>query len=659
MTLRHLAPALALLLALPPGSWAQGTDSLTARPDTVFAVEPLFVTASRLPGGGAGLGLTRTLVRPGPDASPRAHDALRSVPGAFVEEAAGPGGPAIVRLRGGEEVFTLVLVDGVPINQNGGFFDFLGLSLANVGGVDVARGPQSAVYGSSAVSGVVHFLTPRGEAGGPRVTARAEGGTASEHGGSWLAEGTARGGWERLRYSAGAGSAFWRGVYALPHDTRTDNVSLRLDWAPAPGWEATFAGRGIRVSSKLPVRDPGATRVPLDPNARNDRDRDVAGLTLRYTPSDRWSHYVRASRYGEGFVYEDAFDGVSGPADGSYFVFDANLRFTSDLTRTALEVGGSRAASRLRAAYGFLVEEESLEDRISGDFASDPLLLDRSSVAGFGEVAWIPSPSLTLGAGLRVERFRGLDPEATPRASLAWAPGSGNVRLRVAAGRAYKAPNLQQQYVDNPFIVANPDLRAETSTSVEVGLEVTSTGGGAHLSLAAFRQRFDDLIRTVGVAGDSRQVNRNLGRARSTGLEWAAEASLSPGWTVSSHGAVLDTEVLDAVGLSPAEYPEGDDLPFRPSYTGTLALAYRSDAGFEAAVQARGVGAQAVLTERFTGRRVLLPAYVLLGVTARYGVREGVDVYARLENVTGRTYETAFDRMGAPAQGVVGMAVRF
>lgn len=653
--------AAALCLALSVTASALGAQSRDSIPpaDSVFSVEPLLVTASRLPGAGARLGLTVTSLAVRPSDGPYVADLLRAMPGVFVDEASGPGGPTIVRLRGGEEVFTQILVDGVQVNQNGGFFDFQGLALSNLAAVDVARGAQSAVYGSSAVSGVVNFLTSRGQAGSPELRLRAERGAATEDGGAWRTEASVEGGTERLRYSAGVGGAFSRGVFALPHDTRTRDGALRLDWAAGSGMEVTFTGRRVEMSSKQPVRDPGATRVPLDPNARNDRDRDLGAVTVRYAPTADWSHYVRASRYDEAFVYEDEADGVSGPPDGSFFVFDASYRYTSDLVRNNLEAGGSYVSGGVRAAYGMVVEKEQVEDRITGDFGGDPLILNRSSWAGFGELAWSPAAEITVGAGLRVERYEGLDAEATPRATVVWTPGAAGLSVRGAVGRAYKVPNLQQQYVDNPFIVANPDLRAETSTSWEVGVDLARPGSDWTLGVTAFRQGFDDLIRTVSLEGDTRQVNRNLGSATAAGVEWQAGVRLSGPWWLSTEGMALRTEIVDAVGLSASEYPEGEGLPFRPSATGVLALTYQPSSGRDVTVSARGVGAQTVLSERFSGARVEIPGYVLMGLSAGQEVRPGVRVYLRLDNALDREYQTAFDRPGLPATGTVGMLLRF
>jgi vitamin B12 transporter len=656
--LRELVTTFAAMVAVALGTPAVAQQSdTTGVPDTVFAADPVVVTASRLPTGAEALGVAVGRVQLRPSRPAFAADWLDGVQGSFIDQAAGPGGPTIVRLRGGEEVFTQILFDGVQVNQNGGFFDFQGLALSNVAQVDIARGPQSSVYGSSAVSGVVQFHTPRGVPGPPEATLRVEGGDAVDAGGSWTATGSVRGGSERFQYSAGAGAAFNRGIYSLPHDTRTRDVSFRLDVAPADQWEATFVGRRVDMESLLPVRDPGATRVPLDPNASNERNRTVASLMLRHTPDGPWSGWFRTYRYDESFLYHDERDDVMLPEDAGFFVFDANLDFTSDLMRTGVEVGVTLDARPVQATLGALWELEDLEDRITGDFASDPVLLDRSAIAGFGEVAWWARPDLTVGAGVRVEKFEGIAAEATPRVSVVWAADDA-IKLRAVAGRAYKAPNLQQQYVDNPFIEANPELRPESSTSVEVGVDVAPPSSGVRAGLTLFRQRYEDLIRTVGQDDDDRQINRNLGESESLGIEWTAAAHLAGPWWLESQGAWLRTKILDNAGLSGSEFPKGEELPFRPAVVGSLSLAYQGRVA-EGRLSARHVGAQTVLSERFSGERVDLDAYTLVRVTGSYRMVDGADLFVRLENLFDTDYLTAFDRRGIPATGAIGVEVRF
>src|SRR5687768_12506399 len=98
-------------------------------------IAPVIVTGTIVPASRDRLGLAVSVLGSGDltaEPSFYASDALRKLPGAFIDEAAGPGGPTIVRVRGGEETFTNILIDGVKSNQNGGFFDFQGVTLTNV-----------------------------------------------------------------------------------------------------------------------------------------------------------------------------------------------------------------------------------------------------------------------------------------------------------------------------------------------------------------------------------------------------------------------------------------------------------------------------------------------------------------------------------------------
>ncbi|MEZ5501504.1 MAG: TonB-dependent receptor plug domain-containing protein [Halioglobus sp.] len=92
-------------------------------------------------------------------------DLLKTLPGLLVEEQGGPGGLTAVSIRGGESNFTLVLVDGVPVNDptnfRGGSFDFANLNPGMIDRIEVVRGAQSAIYGSDALAGVINIITRR------------------------------------------------------------------------------------------------------------------------------------------------------------------------------------------------------------------------------------------------------------------------------------------------------------------------------------------------------------------------------------------------------------------------------------------------------------------------------------------------------------------
>ena len=115
-------------------------------------------------------------------------DALREVPGIAIARSGSFGGTTTLFVRGGERDYTKVLIDGVPVNDPGGDFDFAHLSTADIERIEVVRGPASVLYGSDAVSGVIHVITRRGRTG-VRGTATARAGSYGTREGELAIEG--------------------------------------------------------------------------------------------------------------------------------------------------------------------------------------------------------------------------------------------------------------------------------------------------------------------------------------------------------------------------------------------------------------------------------------------------------------------------------------
>lgn len=674
-----------VFLALTPSPTtlllAQVTDSTKAEQDStrrVFRLPAVVVTGAAEPTRAADVGFALTIVdfaaltRHQPRV---AADVLRQVPGAYVEQAAGPNGPTIVRLRGGEEIFTQILMDGVQFNQNGGFFDFAGFPLTNVERVEIARGPQSVVYGSSAVSGVINFITREGQAGPLRWGLTTEAGApagalpnAAVRGAMLQSELTAQGGSPALRYSFGIGSTYSRGVFVLPSGEFTRDVSARVDAALGERWELSSAWRGIAVDVKRPVRDPGATRVPLDPNASESRDRAAGSLQATFRATPGWTQRVRLTVYREAFLFEDRFDDVASTGMYGFGIFDANFRLDSHLWRTNVGYGASHerhldGGPSIRLSYGGEWQRESLTDSTAGDFGAGTLPLDRNSLASYAELHVRLADRMSLLAGTRIDKYAGLSSELTPRAAAVFTVLPGVWRLRAAAGRAYKAPNLQQQYLDNPFIAANPGLGPETSTSWEVGADLAVWAGRVAAEVGYFRQAFDGLIQLVPYDTTGRLVYRNLSKTAARGVEWSARILPDPSWDVRVDGAWLRTEILDNAGLDPQQFPQGGPLPFRPTVVLNGQLGHQLTRDLHVLVRGRYLGRQTVLTERFSGNRVEVRHgamgtrldVIVTDLLASARPTSQVEVYGRIENLFDVRYQTAFDRPGLPRTGVVGL----
>ena len=663
-----LPPFLLLSSAVVAGPLrGQETDSARIRTDSLrrATLTPIVITGVAVPGSLRDLGLAATVIGRADlrRTALYAVDPMRDAPGAHVDEAVGPGGPTIIRLRGGEEVYTQILMDGIMINQNGGFFDFQGFPLTNVERIEIVRGPQSVVYGSSAMSGAVHYITQSGVVGTPQVGVEAEGSVADGDGGGGRGAVTVRGGGGGLLYSAGVGTTYNRGIYAVAHDAWTRDASVRLDATPASAWRLTGQFRYVDVESQLPVRDPGATRVPLDSNARNARDRFVGSVEAAFQATPSWGHRLRVSAYREQFDYIDEFDDVASTGDYGFFIFDADFALDSRLWRTGAAYTGTHALSlgaghrTLTLSYGASAEREDLRDRTTGDFGNDTLELDRASGAGLAEARAELGPRVRVLAGLRADKYERIDPAWTPRASATVEVVPGVLLLRGGVGRAFKAPNLQQQYLENPFIVSNPALTPETSTSWEVGTGVSAADARASLEVTYFHQQVADMIQLAPSDDPNRLQYRNLSATRVQGVEAAVRLRPHPRWLAGLDGTWLETRLMDNSGLDGGAFPVDSALPYRPRLVGGAFVEWSPAALLAVAVRGRFVGRQVVLTERFSGGREDLDPYALLGLNVTVTPSRYLSAYLRVENLFSRFYQTGYATRGAPRAVAVGVRV--
>jgi vitamin B12 transporter len=642
----------------------------TTPPDTLRAVAlaPVIVTASRVPVSRQELGFaTSVLDRRDLAREPTAYAAraLTFLPGVSIDEASGPGGPTWLHLRGGDEPYTQLLFDGVPINISGGYSDIDGLLLTNVERIEVARGPLSALWGSSAVAGVVQFITRQGQVGPTQFELLAEGGGTAEHGGQARSEITVAGGDARLRYSSGLGLAYNRGIYALPNDLLTTDASLRLDAAPANHWTLTATARYMATQTNLPVRDPGVTRVPLDPNQRDRHYRWIGSLTTGWAASPTWHHRLTASVLWDDFVYDDTKDTSLNAASYPFFVANYTLNFRSTLLRPSIEYVGSnefsldRAASKLTVSYGAGWQREAEATSQAGDFGPSRTDFGRPSTAVFTELQGRLGPRVSVLTGARLEKIHGLAAELLPRASVVFAVVPDRLALRAAAGRAFKAPNVDQQFLENPATIPNPNLRPETSVTWEIGATATAPRRALTFGIGYFHQRYNDLIQTVPVDTSGLQTNKNLGRTQSVGVELELERDWSQRCRTGANLTWVKTTILDNTGLDSSAYPRGGSLLEAPSITGNAFLSADVSKSLATVARVTLVGRKTVLTERFAGQRVTTDPYALLELVVNWHLSGALSVYARLGNLLNTAYQTAYDRPGVPRTAVLGARTEF
>lgn len=587
-------------------------------------------------------------------------DALASVPGVSVAVSGGRGSVTSIFTRGGESDYTLVLVDGVPLNEFGGNISLAHLSPANVDRIEVVRGPQSALYGGGAIAGVVNVISAEG--------GRGYAGGAFESGSEALRRGSvdARG---RLgAWSVGAGADLietegFTGTSASGEPVTNDDYR-RVELSASASRRLGTAAR-LRATIRWNDNergfpgaygsDPGGTFGGIDTVSRGENTQTLASTAFDVVRG-RIAH--RAS--GSWMRLDSTFVSAFGPSDSG--THRASLRYVADI---AMPWGGVSA--------GLDIARESGESSYIVNRLEAPIPVERTNAGYFAEARAALGSRLLVTAGARLDQLHrhALEGDASPfgarpdiDASTTWSfnPRASallrltpegarhDTRLRTGVATGIRPPGaFELGFTDNP------GLAPERNTSVEVGLEQTL--GPATLTATAFWNRYDDLIITVGqsLAGASRYQSDNLSNSRARGVELAASlhgTGALDGLAVSAGYTWLRTRILAAdgaevTGLAPFEV--GDPLLRRPVHQAFVNASFtRGALTTFASVDARGAALDIDPSFGLFGGLYDADGYTTAdaGVSWRFGTL--LTIFGRVTNLFDRAHE---DILGFPAPG--------
>ena len=488
-------------------------------------------------------------------------DALNDVPGVRAVSTGGIGGESFVSIRGGEPNFTLVLIDGVRVNDTtnaqGGAFDFSLIDPALVSAIEVNRSAASAVHGADALSGVINIRLREPE-------------------GSVLASGHVATGSDGQRGFGAASTLAW------------PNGGLLIGgsgYASGPSDPASHLERrqglvrlsqrthGYDVSGLALYARTNRSAFPLDsggPDFAVRRDRTVTvgeqwlgALSVRRDPSRaiRPNFAVNWSRFqGQEATPVIAPGVLSGvPATKSRDLLN-RVEATADVT----------AAIRfLTATVGADVLLEHARSDGSVDFGfvvPTRYRLARQTISGFAETSIRPSAGLTVNSGIRFDGVKDGPQQWTIRGGVEWQPAPSAPALFAHYDEGFKLPSFYA--LGNP-LVGDSALRSERSRDRELGLTWLPTTV-ARIRLAWFDNHFRDLIDFDPTI--FRLVNRAAVVTR--GIE--ADGEWSPAKSVSlSAGATRST----AHGAAP--------LFKRPRWQGNLRAAWQATPEVEISGAAR------------------------------------------------------------------------
>jgi len=578
---------------------------------------------------------------------PVVAELLRGTPGATVVRTGGVGNVTSLFVRGGESSYNKVLLDGIPLNEPGGTFNFSNLTTDFVERIEVVRGAQSALFGSDAMASVVQLISKRSARGlsHPSILASGEAGSYESRRGSG---------------SAGFSGGKWDGSLHAGRQ-HTANRAPNNDFD-----NTTIAGNGgVMPSSNVSLRlvgrtefgrsgAPGATAFGRPDMDAFFRRRDgVIGATLDHQISDRWQQrmtyalsvsHQQSTNLNIDPPYVPRFDGHVAPFAFSDFPYDSltDLRRHFVTYQADARVGGGGTNEQM-LTFAFDVDAE--RGVLTNRMASSVVHASRDNFGWTAQHQWFGTRA-SIATGLRIERNDSFGTAVAPRISIAVA-AAANTKLKFNAGLGVKEPTILQSFSPSPSFLGNPDLEPERATTVDVGIEQRLFAQRVKIEAIWFDGRYKNIVstRTISFTPFLSQYF-NIGLTKAHGAELAVDAA--PVAALRVRGGYTLTASRIAQSTSPTN----------PVFAvGAWAFRRPRHAGFAEAVWAFG-RFSADLHGTFIGRRVdsdfssLAPpivenaGYQTWDAGASYFVAAPLTFYVRVDNLAGRDY---MDPLGYPA----------
>jgi vitamin B12 transporter len=516
---------------------------------------------------------------------PAVAELLRSSPGVMVMRSGAPGAVTSLFVRGGESNYNKVLLDGIPLNEPGGTFNFSNLTTEGLERVEMVRGAQSALFGSDAMASVVQLFTKRADHRDkqPHVAGLFEGGSfGTVHG-----NGSVSGAAGKIDYVLGAAGSTTNNQ--VPNNAY-DNTTIFANIGGAVGNRTSlrFIGRGEFERTGTPGQT-AFGRPDLD--AFFKRHDGVAGVSFdqQLTPTfrQRASYSVSISNYESVDLvadppYTPTFGALRAPFAFSDFTFDSltklrrhHASYQADWKLANDAAHGTQLLTLLADWDG---ERAELTDRLAGAVTSP-------SRDNFGwsiehQALW---RRVFVTVGGRLEKNDNFGTAAVPRAAVAIVlhdtgtktGGFGTTTVHVNAGLGIKEPTVLQSFSLSPFFLGNPNLSPERSRTAEAGLEQRLARDRVKISATFFDNEYRDLINTrvTNPATFSSQYF-NIGLTQARGVETAVELAPYQFFRARFGYTFLDSLIVDSTSPTSAVLKAGQSLFRRPTNSGYIGMTW-------------------------------------------------------------------------------------
>ncbi len=543
-------------------------------------------------------------------------DAIARAPGVTINQNGSQGGAAAVRIRGAASAQTLVIVDGVAVNDPGapgGGFDFARLDPASIDRIEILRGPQSTLWGSDAMGGVINIVTKRPGDG---------------FGGDVFVQGGSYGSLRTGASASGSGERFNFRVAAVHNST--DGIS-KADEVYGNTEVDAYDSLTVSAAGGLAIGNARLQATLLRTDADTDTDSFFFGAPGNVADGDE---RTETGETAASLSLELPL--LDGKLENLFLVG------YSDIDRQSFangQPGFESEGDRLTYRYqGTLTASDSHRFAFGIDHETSEAGAADSSIDGlFALYEWRTTDSLTLTAGLRNDDHDQYGNETTGRFAAAYNPHE-QITLRSSWSEGFKAPTLfQTTFFCCGATEPNANLKPETSRAIDVGVTVRTADERGEIGLTWFDQDTNNLIDFSFAIG----AYENIATATSEGIELDARYQVT-GWLETSLTATW-VDAKDGSGTTLARVPKrsGDlSFTFKPEgrVSGTLLVRYNGE------------------EQDATG---VVNAWTRVDLSSRFTVSDNLTVFARIENLLDRQYQQVLGYGTPGLSGYIGARLSF
>jgi vitamin B12 transporter len=573
--------------------------------------ETVVVTATRIPTPQAKIASSITVITAkdiGAKQQQTLPDVLADVPGLNVVQSGGAGGQASVFMRGTDSNHVKVLVDGIDVSDPSsptGTFDFGQFLTQDIDRVEILRGPQSGLYGSDAIGGVINIITKSGD--GPlQATGDIEGGSFD----TFNQSGTVSGSEDGFHY-AGTIEHFWSGSTPVtpldllaPGEERIDDsynnvtASTKLGYDLTDNFDLGLVAR--YTNSQLDFT--GENYATGFPDATQSHQ-EILQYDTRGT-----AHLVLADGFFEqtlGIAYH-SIDSTQASPDNptAYYLGDrtkvdwqGNLKFSDD---EILILGAEH-------------DHEGIREPISAGMDINSGYAELESTLG----------SLYNSAAVRFDDNSNFGSEATWRIAPAYLIAETDTKLEGSVGTGFKAPTLSEMFQNFPSFgfFGNPNLRPETSLGYDLGFE-QPLFDVLRLGATWYHNDIKNLINATFT------TNVNIGKAETDGVEAFADWQALP--TLNLRADYTFTEANDEI--------LNQELLRRPKHKATLNAEWQACDKLLLDADLNAVSSW-IDGDRAFFNRVTAPGYFTADIVANYKINDTFSIYGRITNLFDANYQ--------------------